>query len=1428
MIILLFLKKNNKSLIDNFLNNNFMKYILPFNFLIPLASSNSEKKAIRLKNLLALVVTVLGMGVSWGQLLQWNTFANTGTETTEPSIFNNANISAANLTQGTITSASNSNRFGGTGWFNTGNTATAAGNTLSEAIAGNDYIQFIVTPNSGFSFTPTSFVFQWDKSGTGPKSLTLRSSADAFAADLGTISTAAALGTSNTITISGLTSLTTATTFRIYGYGATATSGSGGFDVGSNIVNVQLNGTTASTATPSIALSSPSQIAAGNVNQGATSHILSNFQAAVTVADASLNAMTVVTDGTYSTSSHVSNYKLMYNASSNTFGSAIQIGTTQPSVASAGTITFSSLNTTITNGNIGYFWITADIDANATAAQTVSIAANPTFTFASGSPTGSISASGAQTFVAVTPNIAISSNHPTASGINQNATNQVFGSIALAATTANASLNSVTITTGGTYQISDLVASSFKLYYTTSNVFSAATQLGSAQAIVASGNTITFSGLSQIINSGVTGYLWFTADVAYNAVNGRTLSTASTAFNNITFATGNKTGADPVVAGNDHTVTTVSPNVTISQVGPTVGNIINNINNQILYQLSLVTADNATDINSLTLTTAGTYVPSDLTANGFKLWYNTVNSLSGATQLGSGQGIVSTGNTITFSGLTQKLNIGTSFLLLTVDVASGATPGNNINITSTPFTNITLSAGNKLGDNPSTAGGVKTIRIDIAVGDVVINQFSPDYSGGSNEYVEIVNKTGNTIDLSTLKLSYQSSSGSSGTAGATLSGSLAPYSFWLLSPDTTITTGLTSNLTRDGSFTAGFAGASGQIAIQRVSDNTIIDAVGYGTLTGGTFSEGTPASTPLVDGGLRRVIDGADTGVNSTDYTTVTNANIYLRNSNSRLGIAGSTIGAGTFTDFVVTGNTSLSGAVNVTNRLSLIGGTLTTGDNLTLKSSSTGTANVPPITGAITGNVTVERYIPLGKRAFRLLSPAVTTTTFISGNWQEQTHITGGLGATGLGFDATETNNPSMFTYDNQAAQGVSGWTPIPNTNNTNLIAGVGYRVLIRGDKTPANITSASANDMNAAITLSATGTLKTGTVALSSSSTPSINSTTNTVTNGYSLVGNPYQSAVDWHLVTKTGIEDTYYAWAPNMGTGAARGNYVAYNVSTGNSGGGSVGQFIQPGQAFFVKNTGSSAGTLTFEEAHKATTSANVFRTANTPTLAVALYDPNELAIGAYPIDATKAVFSSDYSNELGLGDATKLEAAGENIAWFRNNTKLAIDAAAPVTTSDELAMKTMRLGANKNYTFKIQTTNFDTALTPYLVDNFLNTQTEITTSQAYLASFATTSNQASYSEDRFKIVFQTSALTTDDFVKNIKLYPNPAKAGGSFYVDGITEATVSVYNVVGQNIPVTVMSQGNAIQVTPSASLSKGVYLVSITSQGVTKQVKWIVE
>ena len=149
-------------------------------------------------------------------LLSWNTWANTGTETTEPSVSNDPNISAANLIFGAgVTPAANANRFGGSAWFDAGDTFQT---TLAESIAGNDYIQVIVQPNPGYAVTYTSFEFRWDRSGPGPSAVTLRSSADNFATNLGSV-TSIPSGTFplNTITITGLSNITGPTTFRLYG-----------------------------------------------------------------------------------------------------------------------------------------------------------------------------------------------------------------------------------------------------------------------------------------------------------------------------------------------------------------------------------------------------------------------------------------------------------------------------------------------------------------------------------------------------------------------------------------------------------------------------------------------------------------------------------------------------------------------------------------------------------------------------------------------------------------------------------------------------------------------------------------------------------------------------------------------------------------------------------------------------------------------------------------------------------------------------------------------------------------------------------------------------------------------------------------------------------------------------------------------------------
>ena len=64
-----------------------------------------------------------------------------------------------------------------------------------------------------------------------------------------------------------------------------------------SIDDISVTGTAA--PTPTITLSSPSQITAANVSQGTVNQPISNFQAAVTTSSATLNTLTFVTGGTY-------------------------------------------------------------------------------------------------------------------------------------------------------------------------------------------------------------------------------------------------------------------------------------------------------------------------------------------------------------------------------------------------------------------------------------------------------------------------------------------------------------------------------------------------------------------------------------------------------------------------------------------------------------------------------------------------------------------------------------------------------------------------------------------------------------------------------------------------------------------------------------------------------------------------------------------------------------------------------------------------------------------------------------------------------------------------------------------------------------------------------------------------------------------------
>lgn len=181
-------------------------------FIGPVQGLVRRAKARILELLLVIALLSLG-GIVNGQSI----FTNPITDS-NPSAFNpytigqtvNANISVSGIGRGSGINANAGNgRYNAASW-NTGSLDATA------------YFEFIITPNPGYQINFTSFVYTGQASGTGPNTFAFRTSRDGFVANVGSPS---ATGTTISLTGAAYQGITTATTFRYYGWGASSAAG---------------------------------------------------------------------------------------------------------------------------------------------------------------------------------------------------------------------------------------------------------------------------------------------------------------------------------------------------------------------------------------------------------------------------------------------------------------------------------------------------------------------------------------------------------------------------------------------------------------------------------------------------------------------------------------------------------------------------------------------------------------------------------------------------------------------------------------------------------------------------------------------------------------------------------------------------------------------------------------------------------------------------------------------------------------------------------------------------------------------------------------------------------------------------------------------------------------------------------------------------
>ncbi len=454
----------------------------------------------------------------------------------------------------------------------------------------------------------------------------------------------------------------------------------------------------------------------------------------------------------------------------------------------------------------------------------------------------------------------------------------------------------------------------------------------------------------------------------------------------------------------------------------------------------------------------------------------------------------------------------------------------------------------------------------------------------------------------------------------------------------------------------------------------------------------------------------------TTGITATVNGNI----TNNGDGIAGTG-------NLVIASSSSLSGnAFSFGGNLTVSSGaTLTTNDKLTLSNDATNTGRIGNSAGSISGNVTVQRYIPGGRRAFRFLGHPFTTAQAMS-SLTDDIFVTGDGtvdatgNTTGAGFDATLTNAPSSYWFDNTS----NTWKAFTTAADASWVQHRGARILVRGDRTQANALTGASYTPNP-VTLDMTGAVNTG------------NQTINlTNANNYHLVSNPYPSPTDIGTVIQgaSNLGTLYWVWNANAGS---RGQYVnrlivdgAYNLAMNG--------------AFFVQPTASTS--LAFTESNKqATATQGLFRTASSTRpagyLELAVKQNNEVADNIYIRDLASALTTKD------VEDGGKLINPDINIYTLTsNNEQLTLDA-RPISSTTVIPV-VFTSNIQTSFSIEVIDNGLGNGLPIVLKDKFLNVEHVLTATSPY--NFTVTSNAASQGTNRFELVFKSSAALPTNFV------------------------------------------------------------------------------
>ncbi len=446
---------------------------------------------------------------------------------------------------------------------------------------------------------------------------------------------------------------------------------------------------------------------------------------------------------------------------------------------------------------------------------------------------------------------------------------------------------------------------------------------------------------------------------------------------------------------------------------------------------------------------------------------------------------------------------------------------------------------------------------------------------------------------------------------------------------------------------------------------------------------------------------------------------------------------------------------------------------DVTLTSTAAKTARVSQLgtSAAVTygtGRFNVERYYP-SRRAWRLVTAPLFEGGSVFNTWQINGGNTSGRGTWVTGNP--ETNGIDASPEHNSSLKEGLGYTPVLNTNTTLISNNTGtgadnkvFFLFVRGDRIAANFSTSNSN----VTTLNGRGKIQTGAQTFTAAATAG----------GYTMIGNPYASPVDFFKATRNNLLDRLYVWDPLLG---AQGGYITldgdnlgnYTPSVASPSGFS--NLLQSSQAFIVQTTAAGPASLVFGESNKSivNNSTSFFRPAKKSSFRIQLLQV-EAGDKTTITDGLLAEFGNGFSNEIGNEDALKISNVNEMLAIQKGNTILSIERRPDFSANDTLFLS-FKKAKQRNYRLEFAPANLSATASAFIDDSYTGKQTPLSLTSNTQYDFTVNGEAKSAAVNRFKIVFKEAGLAPLPVtLKSIKAY----QQGSAINVDWTVENEISI--------------------------------------------------